>query len=123
MAHDFCAINLSDNLKPRAVIDRRLRLAIEADFAIALYNPRSASRPDGMDHVLSLLRQTCEPGRVLVFARAVSTPEETLRVVTLAEAAPEMADMRTVVLVGSSATRIIARDGGDYVYTPRAIPA
>lgn len=123
LGHDFCAINLSDNLKPWAVIDRRLRLAVQADFAIALYNPRSASRPDGMGHVLSLLHETCEPGRVLVFARAVSTPAEHLRVVTLAEATPEMADMRTVVLIGSSATRIIPRDGGAFVYTPRAIPA
>ena len=55
----------------------------------------------------------------MIFARAVSTPEESLRVVTLAEATPEMADMRTVVLIGSSATRIIARDGAPFVYTPQ----
>ena len=56
-------------------------------------------------------------------ARAVSTPDESLRVVTLAEALPEMADMRTVVLVGSSATRIIPRAGRPLVYTPRSVPA
>ncbi|NNE86794.1 MAG: precorrin-3B C(17)-methyltransferase, partial [Silicimonas sp.] len=47
LGHDFCAINLSDNLKPWALIEKRLRLALEADFAIALYNPRSKSRPEG----------------------------------------------------------------------------
>ncbi|RZM30897.1 MAG: precorrin-3B C(17)-methyltransferase, partial [Sphingomonas sp.] len=41
LGHDFCAINLSDNLKPWGVIERRVRLAAEADFAIAFYNPRS----------------------------------------------------------------------------------
>lgn len=123
LGHDFCAINLSDNLKPRAVIEARLRLAVEADFAIALYNPRSTARPEGFARALDLLRQTCTPDRVIVFARAVSTPEEDLRVVPLSEATPEMADMRTVVLIGSSATRIIARDGPPLVYTPRSVSA
>ncbi len=120
LGHDFCAINLSDNLKPWEVIARRLRLAVEADFAMALYNPRSKARPEGFGRALTLLREVCAAERVLVFARAVSTPEESLRVATLAAATPEMADMRTVVLVGSSLTRLIARDGGPLVYTPRS---
>ena len=123
LGHDFCAINLSDNLKPWAVIENRLSLAVQADFAIALYNPRSKARPDGFAHALALLRDRCEPGRVMIFARAVSTPDESLRVVTLAETLPEMADMRTVVLIGSSATRIIPRVGRPLVYTPRSVPA
>lgn len=122
MGHDFCAINLSDNLKPWDLIERRLRLAVEADFAIALYNPRSRSRPEGFARALDLLRHNCEASRVTVFARAVSTPEEQLRVVRLDEASPNMADMRTVVLIGSSATRIIDRDGAPFVYTPRSVP-
>jgi precorrin-3B C17-methyltransferase len=121
LGHDFCAINLSDNLKPRDLIETRLRLALEADFAIALYNPRSKARPEGMSRALDLMRGIAEPSRVLIFARAVSTPDEALRVVPLSEATPEMADMRTVVLVGSSATRVIARPGRPFVYTPRAV--
>lgn len=124
LGHDFCVINLSDNLKPQAVIEARLRLAVEADFAIALYNPRSAARPDGFARALDLLRRTAGDGRPVVFARAVSTPEESIRTVTLAEATPEMADMRTVVLVGSSRTRLIDRPAGrPFVYTPRSVPA
>ncbi|WP_102224955.1 precorrin-3B C(17)-methyltransferase [Acidimangrovimonas sediminis] len=119
LGHDFCAINLSDNLKPRAVIERRVRLAAEADFAMAFYNPRSKSRPEGFARVLQILRETCAPGRLITFARAVSTPEERLTTVTLAEATPEMADMRTVVLVGNSATRRV----GPFVYTPRRADA
>ena len=57
LGHDFCAINLSDNLKPWAVIEKRLRLAAEADFAIAIYNPRSASRPEGFARALEVLKE------------------------------------------------------------------
>ncbi|ACM00998.1 Precorrin-3 methyltransferase [Cereibacter sphaeroides KD131] len=116
LGHDFCAINLSDNLKPWALIEKRLRLAAEADLAMAFYNPRSKSRPEGFVRALDLLRETCGPDRLVTFARAVSTPEQHLRTVTLGEATPEMADMRTVVIVGNSATRRVGR----WVYTPRS---
>ena len=115
LGHDFCAINLSDNLKPMALIEHRLRHAARGDFAMAFYNPRSASRPAGFARVLEVLREECEPERLMIFARAVTTPDEALRVVTLAEATPDMADMRTVVLVGNRATRRVGR----WVYTPR----
>lgn len=119
LGHDFCAINLSDNLKPWALIEKRLRLAVQGDFAMAFYNPRSASRLEGFGRVLNILREICEPTRLILFARAVTTPEEDLRIVTLSDARPEMADMRTVVIVGSSQTRQIA--GRQFVYTPRGV--
>ncbi len=115
LGHDFCCINLSDNLKPWAVIEARLRHAAEADFAMAFYNPRSASRPDTFAKALDVLRNACGPDRLILFARAVSTPDQAINTVTLAEATPEMADMRTVVIVGNSATRRVGR----WVYTPR----
>lgn len=123
LGHDFCAINLSDNLKPWALIEKRLRCAVEADFACAFYNPRSKARPEGFAKVLGLLSEICEPDRLVTFARAVSTDEQAIRTVTLADALPEMADMRTVVLLGSSLTRVIERPGkGALVYTPRSVP-
>ncbi|WP_299965093.1 precorrin-3B C(17)-methyltransferase [uncultured Roseobacter sp.] len=123
LGHDFCAINLSDNLKPWPLIEKRLLLAVEADFAMAFYNPRSRSRPEGFARALGLLQGACGDARPVIFARAVSTPEEAIRVVPLPQATPEMADMRTMVIVGSSATRIIARDGAPLLYTPRSVPA
>lgn len=121
LGHDFCAINLSDNLKPWAVIEKRLRLASEADFAMAFYNPRSKSRPEGFGRVLDILREACGPNRLILFARAVSTDQEALNITTLAQATPEMADMRTVVIVGSSQTRLIERPGAPILYTPRSV--
>ncbi|MBY4892770.1 precorrin-3B C(17)-methyltransferase [Rhodobacteraceae bacterium N5(2021)] len=123
LGHDFCCINLSDNLKPWALIEKRLRLAAAADFAMAFYNPRSKSRPEGFAKALAILRECCAPERVIIFARAVSTSEQAVRVTALAEATPEMADMRTMVIVGSSLTRVIAREGAPIVYTPRSVEA
>ena len=116
LGHDFCAINLSDNLKPAALIEHRVRLAAQAGFALAFYNPRSRSRPDLFATLLAILRQECGPDRLISFARAVSTEAEELDTVTLAEASPEMADMRTLVIVGNPDTRRVGR----YVYTPRS---
>lgn len=116
LGHDFCAINLSDNLKPAALIEARVRAAAGADFALAFYNPRSASRPETFGRILVVLRELCGPERLITFARAVCTPEEQIRTLALADARPEMADMRTVVLVGNSATRRVGR----FVYTPRS---
>lgn len=122
LGHDFCAINLSDNLKPWALVERRLRLAVEADFAIALYNPRSKARPEGFARALDLLRDACGDDRPILFARAVSTPDEHLHIVPLRQATPDMADMRSMVIIGSSLTRIIARERGPILYTPRSAP-
>lgn len=116
LGHDFCAINLSDNLKPWALIENRLRMAARGDFAMAFYNPRSKSRPEGFEKTLQILREECGPHRWITFARAVSTPDQVLNTVTLGEATPDMADMRTVVLVGNSTTTRVGR----YVYTPRS---
>lgn len=121
LGHDFCTINLSDNMKPWSLIERRLRLAAEADFAMAFYNPRSASRPEGFARTLEVLKEACGDARPVIFARNVSLPDETIQVVPLTETTPDMADMRTVVIVGSSQTRIIARDGVPIVYTPRSV--
>ena len=122
LGHDFCAINLSDNLKPWELIEKRLRLAVEGDFAMAFYNPRSKSRPEGFGRALALLKQACGDNRPIIFARAVSTPEEHILTVPLQQATEEMADMRTVVIVGSSLTRIVERPIGNLVYTPRSVP-
>jgi len=115
LGHDFCAINLSDNLKPWDLIEKRLRLAAEADFAIAIYNPRSASRPEGFARALDVLKEAGCGNRTVIFAHAVTTPKERIETVSLQDARPDMADMATLVIVGSSATRRVGR----WVYAPR----
>jgi precorrin-3B C17-methyltransferase len=119
---DFCAISLSDNLKPWPVVLKRLRAAAEAGFAIALYNPLSRARPWQLGAALDVLSEVLPPTTPIAFATAVSRPEERLRVVDLAEANPAFADMQTLVLVGAATTRRIAReDSRPWLYTPRSL--
>ena len=115
LGHDFCAINLSDNLKSWPVIEKRLRLAAQADFAIAMYNPRSASRPEGFSRALDVLKDEGCGERLVIFAHAVTTPKERIETLPLKDARPDMADMATLVIVGNSATRRVGR----WVYAPR----
>jgi precorrin-3B C17-methyltransferase len=118
---DFCAISLSDNLKSWATIERRLKAAAEADFVIALYNAASKARPHQLDRAFDLLRTIKGGATVTVFVRAAGTDEAKVTLTTLAEARPSAADMRTLVIVGSSGTRLIDRPGRlPFVYTPRS---
>jgi precorrin-3B C17-methyltransferase len=119
---DFCAISLSDNLKPWDLVLRRLRLAAEAEFAIALYNARSAARAWQLDAALDVLRDLLPGQTPVVFARAVSRAESDIRLVPLAQAASGDADMRSLVLIGSRHTRWIERPSGNpWIYTPRRV--
>jgi precorrin-3B C17-methyltransferase len=119
---DFCAISLSDNLKPWALVLRRLRLAAEAGFVIALYNPLSRARPWQLGAAFSSLREIL-PGTIpVVFATAATRPEERIVTTVLAEADASGADMRTLVLIGSAGTRVIARpDAEPWLYTARSV--
>ena len=122
LGHDFCAISLSDNLKPWSLIERRLRLACEADFVIALYNPASKARPAQIGQAFDILKSCRAPDTIIVLARAVGRPDEDIEVTTLAKADPAAVDMRTLVIVGSSATRRIERANRlPWIYTPRSV--
>ncbi len=116
LGHDFAAINLSDNLKPWDLIEHRLRLAARAGFAMAFYNPRSKSRPHQFGRALEILREEAGKDTLITFAKSVTKPEEEITTVSLSEATPDMADMRTMVIVGNRDTRAIGR----WVYTPRS---
>lgn len=121
LGHDFCAISLSDNLKPWETVTRRVAAAAEAGFVIALYNPSSRARPWQLGEVLALLRAHLPAETPVVFATAVTRPDERIDIVRLDAAEAVRADMRTLVLVGSAETRWIARPGAaPWLYTPRS---
>ncbi len=121
---DFCALSLSDNLKPWTLVLQRLEAAASAGFVVALYNPISRARPWQLGAAFDRLRALLPPERPVLFATAVSRADETLRLCTLADARPDFADMRTLVLVGGPGTRAIARpDGGFWLYTARSASA
>lgn len=120
LGHDFCTISLSDILKPWSIIEQRITAAAKADFVIAFYNPVSKQRTWQLTETRNILLRYRHPDTTVVLARNLGRDGESVQVCTLEKLAPELADMRTVILVGSSKTRIIHRlDGGIWVYTPR----
>jgi precorrin-3B C17-methyltransferase len=124
LGHDFCAISLSDNLKPWEIVARRLAAAADGDFVIALYNPASKTRPTRIFDAFDLLRQRKSAATPVAFARAVGRPDERIVLTNLGEADPSLADMSTLVLIGSSQTRLIQRgDAQPWLLTPRSYEA
>jgi cobalt-precorrin 5A hydrolase / precorrin-3B C17-methyltransferase len=120
LGHDFCAISLSDLLTPLEMIERRVRAAAESDLVVALFNPVSARRREALARARDILLERRPEDTPVVIARNVGRPEEQVRLVGLAELTPDLCDMLTIVLVGSSATRRTPRlHGPDWVYTPR----
>ena len=117
IGHDFCVINLSDNLKSWDVLKSRVIAAAKADFVIAFYNPRSKSRENQLSEIYDVLRKNCESDRLVVYANSVSTEAEAIFETTLSEADASLVSMKTLVIIGSSSTKKI-RDT-DYIYTPR----
>lgn len=118
---DFCAISLSDNLKSWATIERRLVAAARADFVIALYNPASRARPHQIRRAFALLAEVKPPQTVVALVRAAGTPDVTVTIASLATVDLSAVDMRTLVLIGSSATRLLPKsDGRPWVYTRRS---
>jgi precorrin-3B C17-methyltransferase len=121
LGHDFCAISLSDNLKPWDLVVRRLNAAAEAGFVIALYNAVSKARPWQFGQAIENLRRALPPSTPVIFGRAVGRADERVIVTTLDDAGSQQADMATLVIIGSRETRVIARPGrSPLVYTPRA---
>jgi precorrin-3B C17-methyltransferase len=120
LGHDFCALSLSDNLKPWNVIEQRLDAAATAGFVLAFYNPVSRARPWQLASAFDRLRRHLPGTTPVIFGRAVGRAEEAVTVTSLDLADAQTADMATLVIVGSRATRVIARPGRPLVYTPRA---
>jgi precorrin-2 C20-methyltransferase / precorrin-3B C17-methyltransferase len=130
LGHDFCVISLSDQLKPWEVIERRLEAAGSADLVLAIYNPASRTRREQLSRAMTVLARHRDGETPVVVARAVGAEDESIEVTTLGRLARpdngelEAVDMRTLLIVGSSMTRSLARDGGPpRVYTPRRYPA
>jgi len=120
LGHDFCAMSLSDNLKPWEVVEARLAAAAGAGFVIALYNPISKARPWQLGRAFELLAGILPAGTPVIFGRAAGRPDERIATVPLTEARGEMADMATCVIIGSPATRVVDRPGQPpLVYSPR----
>jgi precorrin-2 C20-methyltransferase/precorrin-3B C17-methyltransferase len=124
LGHDFAVISLSDQRKPWSIIERRLDAAGAADFALALYHPASQTRREQLERARAVLLRHRSPECPVVVARDVGGATESVSVTTLAGFEAEQVDMRTLLVIGSTTTRVISGPGGrELVYTPRSYPA
>jgi precorrin-2 C20-methyltransferase/precorrin-3B C17-methyltransferase len=120
LGHDYCVLSLSDRLKPWSVIERRLDAAGAADLVLALYNPASHTRTTQLVLAQEVLLRHRKPETPVVIARDIGGADESVRVVTLGELHSSFVDMRCLLIIGSSRTRVAARAGGaPMVWTPR----
>jgi cobalt-precorrin 5A hydrolase / precorrin-3B C17-methyltransferase len=119
IGHDFCAISLSDILKPWETIEQRIAHAAEADFVIAFYNPISSQRRWQLEKAKETLLKYRDRDTPIVLAENVGRPGQNLRVKPLGDLQNEDANMRTILLIGSSKTRVFHQGDRQWVYTPR----
>jgi cobalt-precorrin 5A hydrolase/precorrin-3B C17-methyltransferase len=118
LGHDFCAISLSDLMTPWEAITTRLEAAAAADFVVALYNPRSARRPGHLAEAAGILLRHRAPETPVFVGRNLGRDGEEQSIFSLSELADAEIDMLSIVLVGSSRTRLID-SSPPRLYTPR----
>lgn len=124
LGHDFCAISLSDNLKPWPVVEQRLAAAAGAGFAIALYNPVSRARPWQLGAAFACVGRHLPPEVPVIFGHAVTRAAEQVLVVPLGKAASQPASMASCIIIGTRQTHVIARPGrAPLAYTSRRLSA
>ncbi|MEG9227452.1 precorrin-3B C(17)-methyltransferase [Aeromicrobium sp. Sec7.5] len=115
---DFAVVSLSDRLKPWDVVEKRVRAIAEADLVMAVYNPRSRSRTTQVADLQQILLEHRAPETVVVVGRDIGRAEESLTVTTLADLDPESIDMKCLLIIGASSTRVTPTG---QVWTPRFV--
>lgn len=123
LGHDFCAISLSDLLTPWEAIEKRLHAAADGDFVVAFYNPKSRRRTDQLGHAIAILSSQRPDDTPVIIAASLGRPEECITTTSLGEFDPELVDMLSIVIVGSSTTRRISKTKPERIYTPRGYEA
>ncbi|MEU8276863.1 precorrin-2 C(20)-methyltransferase [Microbispora bryophytorum] len=123
LGHDYCVLSLSDQLKPWEVVAGRISAAARADLVLAIYNPASKTRTWQVAAARDLLLEHRDPATPVVVGRDVGGAQESVAVTTLGDLDPATIDMRCLLIIGSSTTRVVERAGRATVYTPRRYPA
>ena len=122
LGHDFAVISLSDNLKPWAIIEKRLIAAITSDMVLALYNPVSRARPTKILAAIEIAKRFCPPDRIIMIGTDIGRNGEKTVLTTLKDFNIRDVTSRSVIIIGSSQTRTFKQSGKLWCYTPRSYP-
>lgn len=115
LTHDFAVISLSDLLTPWELIEKRIRNAAEADFAICIYNPSSKKRADYLKKACEYMLEYKNPNTPCAYVENIGRENENYTICTLSELAKAQTNMFTTVFVGNSQTKVI----NGKIVTPR----
>ena len=115
LMHDFAVISLSDLMTPFELIKKRVKLASEGDFVIALFNPKSKSRVTHINEVQKILLEQRAGSTPVGIVTNAGRVDERKIISTLESFVDEEIDMFTLVLIGNSKTFV----KGDFMITPR----
>ena len=107
LTHDFAVVSLSDRLTPWETIEKRLLLAAQADFSIAIYNPASHGRPEHLKKACEILLRVLPETRLCGIVRNIGRDGESRRILSLGELKDVQADMFCTVFIGNSSTKVI----------------
>ena len=115
LMHDFAVISLSNLLTPWELIEKRVTLAAQGDFVLALYNPKSKKRVENIERVREIFLQYRDPATPVGIVTAATRPDEKKVLSTLADFTKEDINMFSLVVIGNSQTFV--KEG--YMITPR----
>jgi len=115
LMHDFAVISMSDLMTPWDLIEKRVRAAAEADFVIAIYNPKSMRRTEQIEKVREIVLQHRSAATPVGVVRSVSRPDQEVVITTLDRFTEEKIDMFTTVIIGNTQTF----RSGNFMITPR----
>jgi precorrin-3B C17-methyltransferase len=120
LGHDFCVISLSTYLKSWEIIEKRLRASADGDFVLAIYNPTSKHRAEDLQNALKIMRETRDGETIAIIATKIGREGEEIIITNLSEIKPEQINMLSLLIIGSSHTKTLARaEKPPFVYTPR----
>jgi precorrin-3B methylase len=115
LMHDFAAISLSDHLTPWELIEKRLEAVALGDFVVAIYNPRSKTRPDLLEQAQKVLLRHRSPATPVGIVRRAMREGEWRKLATLGDIPFEEVDMQSLLIIGNSQTYL----WGNWMVTPR----
>lgn len=115
---DFAVMSLSDRLKPWEVVAERLGHIAQADLVLAVYNPASRSRTTQVAELRDIMMGHRGGDTVVIVGRDIGRAEESLTVTTLAALDPDSIDMKCLLIIGATSTRVTA---AGQAWTPRFV--
>ncbi len=115
LTHDFAVVSLSDLLTPWEKIEKRISAAAQADFVIAIYNPKSKKRDWQLERAKELILEHRSGGTPVGVVTSAMREDQKITITTLKDMDTANVGMQTILLVGNESSVQYL----DFMFTPR----